>query len=202
MKRRRSLFFILWMLFILYAVFTAPDGNEGYLTQLIQMDDPDPMLLMVFSFLGIYPLAFAAFLLGEDDDRVPVWPFVIGSFMLGAFALMPYFFLAGNGSDRKVRTPGWIIRVLRSKVLLLIMSLGTAALFLYGMTAGRPDEYGNAFRVSQFVHVMTIDFFVLTALSVYAIYWRERKYGRENQKHWTGCLPIIGMLAYLVRVRS
>ncbi|MBN8235182.1 hypothetical protein JF544_07955 [Halobacillus kuroshimensis] len=199
---RRSLLFIGWILFILYAVFLAPDGNQGYLAQLIEMDDPDPMLLMVFSFLGMYPMAFAAFLLGEDDARVPAWPFVIGSFMLGAFALMPYFFLAKNGLVRRTRTPGWIVKMLRSRAFLFVVSLGTAALFVYGITEGSAGDYEIAFQVSQFVHVMTVDFFVLTALSVYAIYWRERKYGRENQRHWMGCVPIIGMAAYLMRVQS
>ncbi|WP_226580985.1 hypothetical protein [Halobacillus litoralis] len=197
MTKRRIIFLIAWTLFILYAVFIAPDGNQGYLDQLINMDDPDPLLLMVFSFLGIYPMVFASFLLGEDDSRVPVWPFVIGSFMLGAFSLMPYFFLSEAESSRTVRTPDWLIKVLRSRVFLVVLMAGTVVLFFYGVTQGSFATYGEAFQSSQFVHVMTIDFFVLTGLSVFVIGWRERKYGRSEKKQWMGCVPIIGTLIYL-----
>lgn len=199
MNVRQFLFLISWLLFLLYAMFLAPDGNQGYLNQLITMDEPDAFLLMVFSFLGIYPVAFAALVLGEDDSRVPLWPFVTGAFMLGAFALMPYFFLSKARKTRKVRTPGWMRKGLHSRFLLFLLMAGTISLFCYGMVQGSFSSYIQAYQASQFVHIMTIDFFVLTALSVFVIYWRERRHGRSNGLHWLGCVPIVGILAYLLK---
>nr|WP_246363926.1 hypothetical protein [Halobacillus locisalis] len=176
----------------------APNGNQGYLNQLITMNDPDPLLLTVFSLLGVFPTAFAILLLNEDDSRVPAWPFVLGSFMLGAFALMPYFFISRAESTRTLRTPIWIGKSLDSILFKALLFTGTVALIVSGLTQGSASLYGQAFRQSQFVHVMTIDFLVLTGISMFVIYWRERKHGRFNQMYWLGCVPVVGFLAYLL----
>ncbi|MBA2175176.1 hypothetical protein H0266_09750 [Halobacillus locisalis] len=198
MKVRRLSFFIVWLAFILYAFVLAPNGNQGYLNQLITMNDPDPLLLTVFSLLGVFPTAFAILLLNEDDSRVPAWPFVLGSFMLGAFALMPYFFISRAESTRTLRTPIWIGKSLDSILFKALLFTGTVALIVSGLTQGSASLYGQAFRQSQFVHVMTIDFLVLTGISMFVIYWRERKHGRFNQMYWLGCVPVVGFLAYLL----
>ncbi|MCA0971108.1 hypothetical protein LCM20_10940 [Halobacillus litoralis] len=191
-------FFFIWIAFICYAVWVAPDGNEGYLQQLVTMDDPDPLLLMVFSLLGVYPMAFALILLGEDDSALPVWPFVIGSFGLGAFALMPYFFLSRGDRKRNVRTPKSVQNLIQSTLFKALLFAGAIALFVYGFSQGDASLYARAFQSSQFVHVMTVDFFVLTALSVFVIFWKEGKRERVNQRHWMGIIPVIGLLAYLL----
>ena len=199
MTIRKSIFFISWIAFIAYAVYFAPNGNQGYLHQLMTMDDPDPFLLMVFSFLGIYPLVFSALLLGEDDSRLPLWPFVLGMFMFGAFALMPYFFLSKGTHKGKGRAPRWLLKGLYSRIFYMLLITGTVALFLYGMTQGNFKLYLEAFQISQFVHVMTIDFVVLTILSIYVMYWKECRNGRSNQKHWLGIVPILGALLYMMQ---
>ena len=198
MKFRRLSFLIVWLAFILYAFVLAPNGNQGYLNQLITMDDPDPLLLTVFSLLGVFPTAFAVLLLNEDDSDIPAWPFVLGSFMLGAFALMPYFFVSRAESTRKLRTPRWISSSLDSILFKALLFAGTVALIVYGLTQGSAELYSQAFQQSQFVHVMTIDFLVLTGISIFVIYWRERKHGRFNQLYWLGCVPVVGFLAYLL----
>ncbi|RDY71761.1 hypothetical protein DXT76_06450 [Halobacillus trueperi] len=198
---RKSIFFISWIAFIAYAVYFAPNGNQGYLHQLMTMDDPDPFLLMVFSFLGIYPLVFSALLLGEDDSRLPLWPFVTGMFMFGAFALMPYFFLSEGKTSRQRRTPKWLLKGIQSVLFYIFLIIGTVALFLYGVIQGNFHLYLKAFQTSQFVHVMTIDFFILTFLSSFVIYWRERKNGQVNQLQWLGFMPIVGAILYLIKKR-
>lgn len=202
MTIRKSIFFISWIAFIAYAVYFAPNGNQGYLHQLMTMDDPDPFLLMVFSFLGIYPLVFSALLLEEDDAWLPLWPFVLGMFMLGAFALMPYFFLSKGKTSRKRRTPKWLSKGLQSSIFTTLLMIGTVALCLYGVIQGDFQLYLEAFQTSQFVHVMTIDFFILTTLSYFVIYWRERKNGQVNQLHWLGFMPIVGAILYLIKKRK
>ncbi|MBN9655022.1 hypothetical protein J0K78_12150 [Halobacillus sp. GSS1] len=202
MKLRQVLFLAGWMGFILYAFFLAPDGNHGYLGQLLTMDEPDPLLLMVFSFLGIYPLVFVALLIGEDRSRLPLWPFLLGMFMLGAFALMPYFFLSNARNVKKGRIPDWLVKVFHTRFFIFVLIFVTAALLWYGTVYGDFISYRQAFQTSNFVHVMTIDFIVLTGLSIFVIYWKEHRRGRANQRHWTGVIPIFGALFYLLRLKE
>ncbi|WLR49086.1 hypothetical protein LC065_07965 [Halobacillus litoralis] len=202
MTMRQILFLISWASFVLYAVLFAPDENEGYFHQLVTMDDPDAFLLMVFSFLGIYPLVFTALLLGEDNNHLPLWPFVLGMFFLGAFALMPYFFLSKVEDSRKPRVPVFMLNRLHSRVFHLLLFMGTITLLIYGVTQGDFEFYVEAFKESQFVHIMSIDFVVLTFLSTFVVYWKERRRGRYNQKHWLGMVPIFGALLYLLQKKE
>lgn len=196
MNGRRTFFLMVWAGFIFYAFSIAPDGNQGYVEQLLTMKQPDPLLMVVFCLLGIYPMTFAIVLLSEDDRRIPAWPFVVGSFMLGAFALLPYFFLSKRRVERQVRTPSVLLNFLNSTILKTLLFSGTMALMGYGMTKGSASFYREAFQQSQFVHVMTMDFFVLTFLAVFVIFSKERKHGRKNQWHWLGMIPVVGFLAY------
>jgi hypothetical protein len=199
---RRYIFLALWAAFVLYAWLIAPSGNEGYLQQLMTMEDPDPLLLMVFSLLGIYPAVFAIIILSHDNSRFPAWPFVVGSFMLGAFALMPYFFLSNTKDHRPNRMPSWLQKLLESTLVHLLLLLGSLVLIFNGFLKGDFSLYSQAFEISQFVHVMTIDFFVLTGLSIYVIGWDQEKRGGKRYWSWIGMIPILGVLLYIVVTRK
>ncbi|MGR9048690.1 hypothetical protein ACQ4XT_08680 [Halobacillus faecis] len=201
MNVRQVLFLAGWIAFISYALFLAPDGNLGYLDQLLTMDEPDPFLLMVFSFLGIYPLVFVALLIGEDHGRLPLWPFLLGMFMLGAFALMPYFFLSKAREIKRGRIPDWFVKIFHTRFFIFVLMAVTAVLLWHGLGNGDDQAYWRAFQTSNFVHVMTIDFMVLTLLSIFVIYWKERRDGRATHRHWMGAIPIFGALVYLLLLK-
>ncbi|MGA9289733.1 MAG: hypothetical protein WBV93_15475 [Anaerobacillus sp.] len=189
---RKISLLIIWLGFIFYSVFLAPDGNGEYLSDLMTMNDPDPGLLAMFSLLGVVPAVFAILLLQDDRGSVPAWPFVLGSFAFGAFSLLPYFIL-NNNKDRSNRTPDKVAQFLQSKGLLVVLILLTLFLFGYGILAGDPNVYQTAFGESNFVHVMTIDFVVLTMLSVIALY------DRNYRKAFVGLVPIIGSLLIVMK---
>ncbi|WP_226654241.1 hypothetical protein [Pseudalkalibacillus hwajinpoensis] len=191
---KRILLFIIWLGFILYAVFVAPEGNGSYLSDLFTMNHSDAGLFAMFSLLGVFPAVFAILLLRDDSGSVPAWPFVLGSFALGAFSLLPYFFLNKKRS-RSNRTPDKLRKFLDSKVLSLFLLVLALGLMVYGISAGDGMVYQKAFLESNFVHVMTIDFIVLTGLSILAL--RERD-GTSGVK---GFLPIIGPL-YVVTIKK
>ncbi|GEN54538.1 hypothetical protein [Halobacillus faecis] len=197
MRLRQMIFLTGWVVFILYALLLAPDGNLGYLNQLITMNDPDPFLLMVFSFLGIYPLLYVALLIDEDRSGLPLWPFLLGMFMLGAFALMPYFFLSRARNKREGRIPYWLVKVFHARMFISFLVVVTIALLWYGVSQGYFWFYWHDFQTSNFVHVMTIDFMVLSILTIFVIYWKERRYGKVNRMHWFGSIPILGALFYM-----
>jgi hypothetical protein len=72
----------------------------------------------------------------------------------------------------------------------------------YGLLAGDRSIYVESFQQSQFVHVMTIDFVVLTALSIYAISLDASKRAVSRSWRWVGLLPIIGIFTYLWLTRT
>lgn len=55
----------------------------------------NPIFYSLFNLMGVYPAIYAALLVpgGRSANGVPAYPFVIGSFFLGAFALLPYMAL-------------------------------------------------------------------------------------------------------------
>ncbi|MGP4068541.1 hypothetical protein [Halobacillus sp. B29] len=199
MKTRQMVFFLVWAGFILYAWMVAPNGNDGYLNQLIRMNDPDPLLLTVFSLLGLFPITFMILLLTHDNSRIPAWPFAAGSFILGAFALLPFFFLSTAEKNRSDRIPSTLKRVLNAVYFHVLLMVSTTMLIIFGLLQGDFTFYAQAFKTSQFVHVMTIDLFVLTGLSIYTLHWDQQKTGVQNKSFLWGALPVIGVMVYLVQ---
>ncbi|WP_371017916.1 hypothetical protein [Pseudalkalibacillus sp. JSM 102089] len=189
---KRFILLILWLGFILYSVFLAPEGNGPYLSELLTMNQPDPSLLAMFSLLGVFPAVFAVLLLRSDRGSIPAWPFVLGSFVTGAFSLMPYFIL-NKKKDAPNRTPDKLRILLQSRGLSLVLIMIALGLMIYGLVAGDASIYHKAFLESNFVHVMTIDFLVLTGLSILALRERDRVSGIH------GLLPIVGPLMIVIK---
>ena len=52
----------------------------------------NPVFFSLFNMMGVYPAVYAALLVpgGRSAGGLPAWPFITGSFFLGAFALLPY----------------------------------------------------------------------------------------------------------------
>ncbi|MDT9718668.1 hypothetical protein QVE09_07130 [Paenibacillus sp. ClWae2A] len=207
---------LVWIAFIAYALFLAPGqspGSDPIFKELITMQSKEPWLLTVFSWLGIFPAVYACMLLRtsvkERGGRVPAWPFVILSFGLGAFALLPYYAWSSSANRSSGYTSlhfgrqresgiGRVVAHKLTHVILLLLTLGTA---FYAMTQGHPDVFMEAFNQSAFVHIMTIDFVLLTLLSMIAIY-RDTEVSRRSAA-WTaaGIIPIVGPLIYLLTLR-
>ncbi|PQP80687.1 hypothetical protein C0Q44_25980 [Paenibacillus sp. PCH8] len=207
---------LIWLSFITYALLFAPGlspGGDPIFKELVTMQSKEPWLLTVFSWLGIFPAVYACMLLRtsakERSARVRAWPFVLLSFGLGAFALLPYYAWSssknrGSGYERlhfgRQRESGFG-RIAANKlthIILLLLTLGTA---FYAVTQGHPDVFMEAFKQSSFVHIMTIDFIILTLLSIVAIF-RDAEASRRSPV-WVaaGIVPIVGPLIYLLTLR-
>ena len=59
----------------------------------------------MFNIIGLYTFFFQCLLIpgGRSANKVPAWPFVVLSFGLGAFALLPY--MALWRPDRTMKLP-------------------------------------------------------------------------------------------------
>ncbi|NMH70299.1 hypothetical protein HF072_16080 [Bacillus sp. RO3] len=183
----------IWLGLILYALFLAP--GEGFSTdpiirQLVtgDVDAVDPLVVTVFYFLGLFPLLFASLLIPDDRGKIPAWPFVLGSFILGAFSLLPYFFLRKTGTVPSQSAPSLFHKTLRSNVfniLLILMAVASLSFLLGGFSL---SDYGIAFRDSKLVSVMTADFLVLVWLSSYTM---KHIYGVKHF-NFLSFIPVIG----------
>ncbi|WP_411346283.1 hypothetical protein ACE3MZ_09985 [Paenibacillus sp. WLX1005] len=204
----RYVLLIVWLGFIGYAFLLAPDtvGPDPYLRSLLTLQSDEPSLLAMFTLLGLFPLSYACLLLRTDDRVVPAWPFVIGSFALGAFALLPYFIVTASGKwgerTHRIRTADSIRRSTEGAATHWILLILTVFVMGYGLLGGHGAAYHQAFDTSAFVHTMTIDFVILTIVSVYAIHVDERMQRQPAGLAWIGLIPIVGLLLYVWRTRE
>ncbi|MFC4354957.1 hypothetical protein ACFO0S_07845 [Chryseomicrobium palamuruense] len=187
------IFMIIWILLIGYAVFFAAGrGNtsDPVLSEVFQANWAaiDPLVLTVFNSLGIFPLVFLTLLLRNDRMRWPAWPFLLVSFGLGAFSLLPYFALGNRPPERKLRTPAWLLNILQSKTWLAFLILVTIANLITLQNGISLEAYMDAFKKSHLVSVMTVDWFILWGLSIYAVY----HFYPEARMKPLAFLPILG----------
>ncbi len=185
--------FWLWLIFIFYAMFLAPGkgfASDPIIHDLLQgnVNEVDPLVLTVFTFLGLFPLLFAALILPFDRDNIPAWPFILGSLALGAFSLLPYFFLKRGDNRSLPRTPRWLDNTASSNALgflLILMAITSVMQLRNGVSLA---SYWNAFQASKLVSVMTVDFFILLWLSYYTMIsiYNIRK------NRWLSFIPVIG----------
>lgn len=190
-------FLVIWLLMITYAVFFAPSGSGGYEFGPLLMGEwegIDPLILAVFNSLGIFPLVFLTLLVPNDRFRWPAWPFALVSFGIGAFSLLPYFAFGDKPPEKKRRGPNWLHRILRSKAWLIFVAAISIINFLTVFRGFSAETYAEAFQTSSLVSVMTIDWFVLWGLSVYATY-RFLPEARFNQ---LALLPVVGPILVIL----
>lgn len=204
MMMRRIGFGGLWIGFIVYAVGFAPPDQPETLTLIQhlssgQWEGINPLIITLFNIMGIWPLIYAALVLIDGrGQRLWAWPFVLGSFGLGAFALLPYLALrqpAPTFSGEK----GWLLRGLDSRWLGGAIALGTVILLGYGLTTGDWADFIDQWQTSRFIHVMSLDFCLLCLLFPALLGDDMARRGWQNQRaFWAlSLLPLLGAIAYL-----
>ncbi len=200
----RLMYGLIWIGLVLIAVLPIlPDDSNTFdlVLAMVRMDFQaiNPLTFAVFNMLGVLPAACAAILL-YDHDQPPPQPFVIGSFFLGSFALLPYLAL------RRVTTPlraapGRIIRALGSRVAGIILMTIAVGLFAFGIAQGDLGAYAEALLTSKFITLMSLDLLVLTAAlhRLVAIDRRRRNLSRHGPMAWVSLfVPLAGPLCYLM----
>ncbi|MBM7703437.1 hypothetical protein [Metabacillus iocasae] len=189
--------FVIWIGLLIYAFFLAPgesilEDEQFHLLLRGQFEQVDPLILMIFSFLGLYPFLFAFLILPQDDNKLRALPFVFLSFFLGAFALLPYFVYQGLKTEKTTRTPNRLFTVKTSRIIIIVLLILVIFLYGFGLFTGSFSAYQQAFFSSQFISIMTVDFFVLTWLSYHVF---NHKY--HHPRNALALLPLIGFLILL-----
>ena len=120
---------------------------------------------------------------------------------LGAFIILPYFGLRRSEKCREYRL-NIFIRIFESKMTSILLMITSIALICYALIFGHLSIFLHEFQTNRFIHVMTIDFFVLSFLFPFIIdddLKRRQNFDKNSSSFYfrLGFLPLFGPLIYL-----
>lgn len=160
---------LLWVGFVVYAFHFAPPDQPDTLELIInlssgQWENINPMVVALFNIMGIWPIAYTCVLLLDGrNQRIPAWPFALGSFALGAFALLPYLALR-DSNPSFAGEKNFLLRLVDSRWIGAAVTLATVIVFAGGITYGNWSDFVQQWQTSRFIHVMSLDFCLLYLL--------------------------------------
>ncbi|MFM7190987.1 MAG: DUF2834 domain-containing protein [Microcystaceae cyanobacterium] len=202
---RRTSLTLLWLGLIAYAFFLAPPDNPDTLSLIInlstgQWQGINSYIIGLFNVMGIWPMIYAALLLVDGrGQNLRAYPFVIGSFFLGAFALLPYLIF------RRPNPPftgplDWPLKLWESKILAVLLTLGAIACGVVAISGGDWAGFVAQWQNSRFLSVMSADFLCLCLLFGTVLGDDLARRGIENPKFWMilAFMPLAGPLIYLL----
>jgi hypothetical protein len=199
----KIIFLIIWIGFIIYAFFLAPPDQSNTF-ELIknlsigQWQGINPLVISLFNLMGIWPLIYTAVMLIDGrGQKIPAWPFATASFAVGVFAILPYLALRTT-NQQFVGKKNLLIKLLDSRVTGIILAIGTVILVAYGLQ-GDWEDFIQQWKSSRFIHVMSLDFCLLSLLFPVLLGDDMARRGDKNTRlFWlTTLIPLFGSLIYL-----
>ncbi|MEB3225308.1 MAG: DUF2834 domain-containing protein [Synechococcus sp.] len=195
----------LWLVFVAYAFFGTPPSQPETLTLIADLSSGNweginPLVIALFNVMGILPVMYGALLFCDGrGQKLPAWVFAAGSFFLGAFALLPYLVFR---QDNPIFTgkKNWWLRWQDSRFLGLFCLVTLVGLLAYGLTAGDWVDFGTRFWGDRFIHLMSLDFCLLSLLfpTLLKDDLARRGLGGQSWLFWAIALtPPIGTALYL-----
>jgi hypothetical protein len=202
---RRLGFAGLWLLFLGYATFLAPGDGPETLDLIVRLSTGqvagiNPAIVALFNLMGVLPLAYSCLLYADGrGQKIWAWPFAAGAFAVGAFALIPYLGLRQDNG-------GWIgpksrtIRFWDSRYTAIVILTAAVGLVLYGVLSGDWADFGRQWQGSKFIHVMSLDFCLLSLLGSELVPDDMARRGLVDGRLLTVVqwVPLFGLLIYLV----
>lgn len=201
---RKLGFGLLWVGVAIYAFFLAPP-NQPDTFELIKnlstgnWDGINPLIIALFNIMGIWPMIYSALLFIDGrEQKIPAWPFVTGSFGVGAFALLPYLALR-QPNPQFTGSKGIFLKVIDSRWLGIALLLGTSVLLGFGLLKGDWADFIEQWQSNRFIHVMSLDFCLLCLLFPSLLGDDMARRGLKNSPlFWVvTLLPLVGPLLYL-----
>lgn len=205
MKIKHPIYLVSLFLIFSYIFFFAPGDMAGNTSLILKMYSEEfrsvnPLIFSVFNLLGVWPMFYAVLVLEESKvQEFPVWPFILLSFIAGGFVYLIYFSLRERSLEELPRTP-LQEKVEKESNMYLLLAVGLI-LVLYGVILGDYGGYLRSFQENNLVHVMTIDFVLLSILSPSLIrddLLRKSSYNMRRLFFYS-IGSIISALLYLVR---
>jgi hypothetical protein len=200
---RKIIFGLLWLGFISYAFFFAPPEQPDTFELIKNLSTGNwqginPLIISLFNIMGIWPFVYSAVVFFDGrGQKIPAWPFAIGSFALGAFVLLPYLALR-SPNQKFVGEKNVFLKILDSRILGLLLTIGAVVLLASGLQ-GNWGDFVQQWQNSRFIHVMSLDFVMLSLLFPTLLGDDMTRRGWQNQQlFWLfTIIPLFGPLIYL-----
>lgn len=201
---RRIVFWGLWIGVLLYAFLLAPPDQPDTLDLIKRLSTGDwqginPLIVALFNIMGVWPLIYACVLLIDGKtQKLPAWPFVTASFAVGAFAILPYLALR-QPHQPFTSEKSWLLKGLDSRITGVLIALGTLVLVTYGFTQGDWGDFARQWQTSRFIHVMSLDFCLLSLLfpTILGDDMAQRSLKNPAIFWAVALLPLLGPVIYL-----
>ena len=166
---QKIFFTLLWIGFSLYSFTLAPPQQPDTFDLIVrlssgQWEGLNPAVVALFNLMGVWPMIYACLaLIDGTAQKIAAWPFVVVSFAVGAFAILPY--LALREPDSTFNAPKTrLLKLVDSVWTGRAIALASLVLLTYGITNGNWSDFASQWQTSQFIHVMSLDFCVLCAI--------------------------------------
>lgn len=201
---KRIVFVLLWVGFILYVFLFAPPDRPDTFDLIVNLstgnwEEINPAIVSLFNIMGILPIAYSAFILIDGrGQKIPAYPFAIASFFLGAFALIPYLALRQSNPHFQGKKDV-LLKILDSRGLGVLLTLGATILIASAIISGDWQDFIHQWQTSRFIHVMSLDFCLLSLLFPALLGDDMAKRGLKNSPIFWGVslVPLLGSLLYL-----
>lgn len=194
----------IWLVFVVYAFVFAPPSQPETFDLIINLlkfniQNINPLIVSLFNLMGILPAIYACFLFVDGQgQKIPAWIFVLGSFGLGAFVLLPYLALRQDNPVWNGKKT-WLIKIVESPLTGIILTIGTLSLLFFGLNNGDWSDFIQQWHNSRFIHVMSLDFCLLCLLFPAVVRDDLLRRGIKNSTILTviSFVPLLGTLTYL-----
>ena len=197
-------FWLVWLGFIAYAFLLAPPDQADALELIKNLstgnwEGINPLIISLFNLMGIWPIIYSCLLLFDGrNQKIPAWPFASLSFGVGAFALLPYLGLR-EPNPKFSGKKSLFLKILDSRFTGIAITFGAIILVLYGLLNGDWGDFIRQWQTSRFIHVMTLDFCLLSVLFPALLGDDMVRRNLQNPLlFWVAALiPFFGPLVYL-----
>ncbi len=201
----KIIFGALWLGFTIYAFGFAPPDRSDTLQLIIALSTGkwagiNPAVIALFNLMGILPMVYACLILIDGKtQKVPAGLFSAASFAVGAFAILPYLALRTPPSLQSQIDRRGMIKLVDSRWLGVALTLGTIGLLSYGITQGNWADFVSQWQTNRFIHVMSLDFCLLTLLLPVLIAddIDRRNFTNPQTIKLLSLIPLFGGLLYL-----
>lgn len=202
---RKISFALLWLGFIAYAFFLAPTDRLDTTFELIKnlstghWEGINPLIISLFNLMGILPMIYACLLLIDGrGQKIWAFPFVIGSFAIGAFAILPYLALR-QPNPSFTGQKDLALKIVDSRWTGIILTFAALILLIWGFAKGDWHDFIEQWQNSRFIQVMSLDFCLLCLLFPTILGDDLARRGmNQSGIFWSvSAVPLLGALIYL-----